>query len=154
MEPKCYRQKLLQGIQTDSMCNRVTKTKKKYSLEVIRRPYTNKSDESLKKVVVCISNGHFPLVFIKYQLSRKNRKRSNQSKELFSMFMSHWVVWKNRNPLVPFQGEEIKHFTSEESSLLLMMILSTTSRRQWPIMQKVVKRDTSVRTLMMKGCPK
>ena len=58
---------------TDSICNRVIKTEKNTpgSIEVIRRPYTNKSDEGLKKVVVCISNSNdqFPLVFIKYQLT-------------------------------------------------------------------------------------
>ena len=58
---------------TDSICNPVTKTEKNTpgSIEVIRRPYTNKLDESLKKVVVCISNsnGQFPLVFIKYKFT-------------------------------------------------------------------------------------
>ena len=41
---------------TDSICTRVTKTEKNTpgSIEVIRRPYTNKSDESLRKVVICI----------------------------------------------------------------------------------------------------
>ena len=57
----------------DSICNRVIKTEKNtpISIEVFRRPYTKKSDESLKKVIVCISNsnGQFPLVFIKYQFT-------------------------------------------------------------------------------------
>ena len=41
---------------TDSICNRVTKTEENTpgSIDVIRRPYTNKSDESLRKVVICI----------------------------------------------------------------------------------------------------
>ena len=50
---------------TDSICNLVTKTEKNTpgSIEVIHRPHTNKSDESLKKVTVCISNSNcqFPL---------------------------------------------------------------------------------------------
>ena len=58
---------------TDSICNRVTKTEKNTpgSIEVIGGTYTNKSDESLRKVVICISNsnGKFPLVFIKYQVT-------------------------------------------------------------------------------------
>ena len=149
---------------TDSICNRLNKTKKdiRGRIQVICRPYTNKSDKSLKKTVVCISNsnGQFPLVFIKYQFtgpphdiiakphgSSKNQalfyaRTFRSTKNLLTeelekvkpaqraIFNVHESVWKNRNPLMPFQGEKIKHFTSEESSFLLMMILSTASRRQ------------------------
>ena len=58
---------------TESICSRVTETEKNTpcSIEIIRRPYTNKSDESLRKAVFCISNsnGQFLLVFIKYQFT-------------------------------------------------------------------------------------
>ena len=68
LQEKCYKVH-----QMDSICNRVTKTEKNTpgSIEVIRRPYTNKSDESLKNVVLCISNsnGQFPLVFVKCQFT-------------------------------------------------------------------------------------
>ena len=55
-------------LKTDSIYYRVTKAEKNapVSIKVICRPYTNKSDKSLKKVDVCISNSNsqFLLVFM------------------------------------------------------------------------------------------